>query len=121
MSVGAALACLGVILGAFAAHALRSQLSPDMLEIFKTGVHYHQITALAIFAAALGSDRFDSRRGSIALALLLIGVAIFSGSLYALSISGVKWLGMITPIGGVAMILGYGYLAWAAALKVKSE
>ncbi|OYO21893.1 DUF423 domain-containing protein [Enemella dayhoffiae] len=97
--IGAVLAAVGVALGAFASHALKDRVTPDLLAIFETGVRYQMYAALAILVlGALGQ-----RRGPL---LVLAGTAVFSGSLYLLALSGVRWLGAITPIGGVLLIVG---------------
>lgn len=98
---GAVLAALGVALGAFGAHALRARLDPGMLANFETGVRYQMYAALALLA--LGTQPAGRR----APALLLAGAVVFSGSLYLLVLSGQRWLGAITPIGGVLLIAGF--------------
>jgi uncharacterized membrane protein YgdD (TMEM256/DUF423 family) len=115
--IGALLAFLGVALGAFGAHALRERLSPAMLQVWHTAVLYHLLHAVALFALGLF---LQSARGAAApLAaggwLLTAGVVVFSGSLYALALSGVKVLGAITPIGGVLVLIGWAWLALKAA------
>ena len=104
---------LGVALGAFGAHALRSRLSEDMLAIFETGTRYHFYHALGLFAVAWISKNYPSGLVSAAGWAFVFGIAIFSGSLYVLSISGVRWWGAITPIGGVAFLVGWLMLAAA--------
>lgn len=106
---------LSVALGAFGAHGLKSKLSNDMLAIYQTGVHYQMIHALGLIFIAFLADKLPNS-GLVTWSgwLLLIGIVIFSGSLYTLSISGVKVLGAITPIGGVAFIVGWLLLAIAA-------
>ncbi|WP_412029534.1 DUF423 domain-containing protein [Deinococcus yunweiensis] len=101
LQAGAVLAALGVALGAFGAHALKSQLSADLLASFETGVRYQMYAALALIA--LGSTGRPQRAGL----WLTLGAVIFSGSLYVLALSGVRWLGAITPIGGALMIGGF--------------
>lgn len=98
---GAVLAALGVALGAFAAHALKARLSPELLVNFETGVRYQMYAALALLA--LGT-RPEQRRAP---ALLLGGAVIFSGTLYVLALTGLKWLGAVTPIGGALLIAGF--------------
>ena len=115
-AAGAALCGVGVVLGAFGAHALRERLAPDMLAVFETGVRYHLIHALALFAVAWAASRWPGPLVGAAGGLFVAGIVIFSGSLYALSISGVRWLGAITPIGGLCLIAGWAVLA-AAALR----
>lgn len=111
---GALLAAAGVALGAFGAHALKAVLEPRMLAVWQTAVQYHLIHALAIIAMALAAPRWHGRTLVVAGGLLLTGVLLFSGSLYLLALTGVRWLGAITPLGGVAFIAGWLLLAWAA-------
>ena len=110
---GAVLAALGVAVGAFGAHALRGRLTPDLLNVFETGVRYQLIHALGLLAVAWATTRWPGRATNMAGWLLLAGIVLFSGSLYALSMSGVRALGAITPLGCVAFIAGWIALAWA--------
>jgi uncharacterized membrane protein YgdD (TMEM256/DUF423 family) len=102
--------CLAVALGAFGAHALRDRLSPDALQVFQTGVSYQMYHALALLAVGILLARF-STQGSAWLSaagwLFAAGSLLFSGSLYLLALSGTTWLGAITPLGGVAFLLGW--------------
>jgi uncharacterized membrane protein YgdD (TMEM256/DUF423 family) len=100
---------LGVALGAFGAHGLRERLAPGMLEVYKTGVLYHLLHAVALLAVALGAERLARPRAVAT--LFALGVAIFSGSLYALALTGVGTLGAITPIGGLLLMAGWVTLA----------
>jgi uncharacterized membrane protein YgdD (TMEM256/DUF423 family) len=113
--LGSASAGLAVALGAFGAHALKARLTPEMLAVYETGVRYQLAHALALLAVAWACTRWP---GSAAIHtsgwLFVAGTVLFSGSLYALSLSGVRWLGPITPIGGVAWLVGWGCLAWGA-------
>lgn len=111
---GALAAMSGVILGAFGAHGLRGRLTPADLEIFETGVRYHMYHALGLFAVAWAVTRWPSGATTLAGWSMIVGIAIFSGSLYLLVLTGHRWLGAITPLGGVALIVGWGALAWAA-------
>jgi len=112
---GSAAAFLGVALGAFGAHALKSKLAAEMLAIYQTGVHYHLVHALGLILVGILAERTgNSALVSWAGWLLLAGIIIFSGSLYALSISGVRALGAITPIGGLSFLAGWALLAVAA-------
>ncbi len=111
---GALAAMTGVILGAFGAHGLRGRLTPADLEIFETGVRYHMYHALGLFAVAWAVTRWPSGATTLAGWSMIVGIAIFSGSLYLLVLTGQRWLGAITPLGGVALIVGWGALAWAA-------
>ena len=111
--MGAVLAALGVAAGAFGAHALRGRLTPELLAAFETGVRYHLVHALALLSVAWASTRWPGRATNMAGWLFLAGTVLFSGSLYALSVSGIRALGAITPLGGVAFIAGWMALAWA--------
>ncbi len=111
-SAGATLALVGVAFGAFGAHALRARVSPEDLAIFETGVRYQMYHALALFAVAWAAFRWPGTAVHAAGWMFMVGVLIFSGSLYVLVLTGTRWLGAITPLGGVALILGWGLLAW---------
>lgn len=105
---------LAVILGAFGAHILKEKLTEDLFQIFQTGVTYHFYHAiglliLSIIAYHLPETSFLRWSGW----LMLAGIIIFSGSLYLLSVSGIRWLGAITPIGGLCFILAWIFLALA--------
>jgi uncharacterized membrane protein YgdD (TMEM256/DUF423 family) len=112
--IGGVLGALGVAAGAFGAHGLKAQLSPEMFAVFETGVRYHLIHALALLAVAWAATRWSSPAVHAAGWLFVVGVLLFSGSLYALSLTGIRGLGAITPIGGVALIVGWLLLAWGA-------
>ena len=113
--IGAILAMIAVILGAFGAHALKAKLNPDMLEIYKTGAQYHLIHALGLILIGVIAERNPVPRGAVwAGCLLVAGIILFSGSLYLLSTTGIKAFGAITPLGGVAFISGWGCLAFSA-------
>ena len=114
MLVGALLAFLAVGLGAFGAHALRSRLSPDMQAVFETGVRYHMYHALALILVALVMGRMSGWLIQTAGWCFVAGIVLFSGSLYALALSGVTILGAVTPIGGLAFLVGWACLAFAA-------
>ncbi|MEK6601249.1 MAG: DUF423 domain-containing protein [Candidatus Binatota bacterium] len=109
---GSISAFLAVALGAFAAHGLRTKLSPEMFNIFEVGVRYHMYHALALLAVAWASSRWPGGSVTAAGWLFLAGTIIFSGSLYLLSLTGLRWLGAITPVGGLAFLLGWLLLAW---------
>lgn len=112
MLLGSLLAGLAVAIGAFGAHALRDRLAPDMLNTFETAVRYQMYHALALLAVALLLARFPSSTLIPAAGWsFLAGILLFSGSLYLLCLTGYKWLGAITPLGGVAFILGWLALA----------
>ncbi|MCK5880470.1 MAG: DUF423 domain-containing protein [Sinobacterium sp.] len=106
---------LAVALGAFGAHGLKQHLSDDMMAVYQTAVQYQFIHTLALLLVALLLVQFPSvsllRWAGIA---FVAGILIFSGSLYVLSLSGIKWLGAITPIGGVGFLAGWILLLFAA-------
>ena len=106
-------ACLAVVLGAFAAHALKEKLSPDMFNIWEVGVRYHMYHALGLFVVAWVVAHFPESSAPIAGWFLIGGTVIFSGSLYALSLTGERWIGAITPVGGVCFLIGWVWLAWS--------
>ena len=112
--IGALAGFTGVALGAFAAHGLRGRLSPEMLAVFETGVRYHVYHALALIATAAIMERFGGRLVAAAGWLFTAGIVLFSGSLYLLAFTGITIFGAITPIGGVAFLLGWACLAFAA-------
>ncbi len=105
---------IAVMLGAFGAHALRDRLTPDLLDTFKTGVSYQMYHALALLGIALAFSRLPgSTLLGIAGWLFVAGTVLFSGSLYLLATWGERWLGAITPFGGVAFIAGWFCLVLA--------
>ncbi len=113
-SLGAGFALLAVAIGAFAAHALKSKLSEEMLAIFEIGARYQMYHALGLIAVAWAFSQWHSQLVLAAGWLFVAGIAVFSGSLYALSLTGVRQLGAITPIGGFAFIIGWFLLVLAA-------
>jgi uncharacterized membrane protein YgdD (TMEM256/DUF423 family) len=113
---GALAGFVGVAFGAFGAHGLRGRLSPDMLAVFETGVRYQMYHALALMltAALMMTGRIESGRAVAAAGWLFVaGIVLFSGSLYLLAVTGITILGAITPIGGVAFLVGWACLAIA--------
>ena len=112
--LGCALGALAVGLGAFAAHGLRSTLSPADLGTFETGVRYHMYHALALLAAAWAVERWGAGTATLAGWSFVVGILLFSGSLYLLVLTGPRWLAAVTPLGGVAFLLGWALLAWTA-------
>jgi uncharacterized membrane protein YgdD (TMEM256/DUF423 family) len=114
IALGAAAGALGVVLGAFGAHALKARLGADMLSVWQTGVQYHLWHALGIVAVGLLAFHIP---GSAPLKwagwLMLAGIVLFSGSLYILAASGVRWVGAITPFGGGCFITGWLVVAYA--------
>lgn len=113
-TLGCASAFLAVALGAFAAHDLKGRLAPDLLAVFEVGVRYQMYHALALLAVAWAATRWPGTAVTASGWLFVAGTVIFSGSLYVLSLTGVRWLGAITPIGGLAFLAGWACLAWAA-------
>lgn len=109
IGLAGALGFSAVALGAFGAHGLRGRLTPPLLEIYRTGALYHLIHAVAALAVALGGDRL--RRGGLILGLFTTGVVVFSGSLYALALSGVPALGAVTPLGGLMLLAAWALVA----------
>ena len=109
---GSISAFLGVALGAFAAQGLKTKLPPEMFNIFEGGVRYQMYHALALLAVAWASSRWPGASVTAAGWLFVAGTVIFSGSLYLLSLTGLRWLGAITPLGGLAFLLGWLLLAW---------
>lgn len=107
LMVAAFLGATGVMLGAFAAHGLKSRLSTALLNAFETGVTYQFYHALALLIVALWLKQTQSVWLVASGYFWLVGVLLFSGSLYALALTGVKWLGPITPLGGLMFILGW--------------
>lgn len=107
---------LGVAAGAFASHALKDRLTEKALSIFETGARYQMYHALALLMVALLLSRAEASQISIVAGgwAFVVGIAIFSGSLYALSLTGIKWLGAIAPLGGTSLIIGWICLAVAA-------
>jgi len=113
--IGAVAGFLGVGLGAFGAHGLRARLSPEMLSVFETAVRYHMYHALALVMTSVLVTRLTGWLVGAAGWLFVGGIALFSGSLYLLAITGISSLGAITPIGGLALLAGWACLALAAA------
>ena len=109
---GAVSGFIGVAAGAFGAHGLKKTMAADLFEIFEVGVRYQMYHALALIV--VGALALRGRSVDVAGWGFLIGTIIFSGSLYALALSGQRWLGAITPLGGVAFLIGWSALTWAA-------
>nr|ADN15752.1 protein of unknown function DUF423 [Gloeothece verrucosa PCC 7822] len=114
--IGAILAGLSGAAGAFASHALKERLTERMLQIFETGTKYQMYHALALLLVAVLLTRPEIPQNLLTAAgiAFIAGVALFSGSLYALSLSGIKWLGAITPLGGIAFLVGWGCIVAAS-------
>lgn len=117
LAAGAASGFLAVALGAFGAHALKSRLSADMVSVYETAVQYHFYHTLALLAVALLlANGVQQSLLKASAALFLVGLVLFSGSLYALALGGVKILGAITPLGGLCLLAAWACL-FIAALK----
>ncbi len=112
--LGAASAFISVAAGAFGAHGLRARLSPDLLAAFETGARYQMYHALGLMAAAFALSRWPGPWPVRAGWLFVAGTVLFSGSLYTLALTGIRWLGAITPFGGVAFLAGWVCLLLAA-------
>ena len=117
-AVGAVAGAVGVALGAFGAHGLKTRVDADLLAVFETGVRYQMYHALALLAVGWAATRWPGSWVGAAGWLFLAGIVVFSGSLYLMTLTGARWLGAITPLGGLAFILGWVSLA-VAALKAR--
>jgi len=113
-AVGAWMGAAGVTLGAFGAHALKSRVGEDLLNVFEIGVRYQMYHAFALLAVGWAVTRWPATSANAAGWLFLLGILIFSGSLYAMTLTGARWLGAITPLGGLCLIAGWVALAVAA-------
>ncbi len=113
LALGAISALISVAAGAFGAHALRTRLEPDLLATFETGARYQMYHALGLVAVAWATSRWPGALVAAAGWLLVAGTVLFSGSLYALALTGVRALGAVTPVGGVAFLAGWALLAWS--------
>lgn len=116
LMLGSACGLIAVMAGAFGAHALRQRLGPDLLAVFETGARYQMYHALALLLVALLIPRLPGTLPVAAGWLFFAGIVVFSGSLYVLALSGVRWLGAITPLGGLALMAGWVCL-FVAALR----
>jgi uncharacterized membrane protein YgdD (TMEM256/DUF423 family) len=113
LALGAVFGFLGVALGAFGAHALKTRLSPEMLGIFEVGVRYQMYHALALLAVGLVAMSRPAALLTAAGIAFAVGIAIFSGSLYVLALTETRWLGAITPLGGLGFLVGWALFAWS--------
>src|SRR3954451_16623297 len=114
LTIGALSACIAVAAGAFGAHALREAVPPDRLEVWETAARYQMYHALGLLVVAYLAAQKDARGARLAGWLFVGGTVLFSGSLYLLAVSGITWLGAVTPLGGVAFLVGWLALAWTA-------
>ena len=117
-AIGATSAGLAVGLGAFAAHGLRARVSPEALQTFETGARYHMYHALALLAVAWAVTRWPGSAVTAAGWLFIAGTLLFSGSLYLLALTGERWLGAITPLGGLAFLAGWLCLLRGASIRL---
>ena len=115
--LGAASAAVAVAAGAFGAHALRARLTPASLAVFETGARYQMYHALALFAVAWALSRWPGQLPVWAGWLFVAGTVLFSGSLYILALTGTRWWGAVTPLGGVAFLAGWICLAASAVRR----
>ena len=109
-ALGSASALVAVAAGAFGAHGLRARLAPDLLAVFETGARYQMYHALALLAVAWAVTRWPGPWPVRAGWLFAAGTMLFSGSLYLLALTGVRWLGAVTPLGGLAFLAGWACL-----------
>jgi uncharacterized membrane protein YgdD (TMEM256/DUF423 family) len=107
LAIAGVLLALATVFGAFGAHALKAHLSPDRLQIYETAVRYHFFHALGLLAIGLALRTIDSSPLRWAAMLIVIGIVLFSGSLYALTFGAPRPMGIVTPVGGLALIAGW--------------
>ncbi len=119
--LGAINGFLAVAFGAFAAHGLKNILSDGLLEVFQTGVEYQGLHALALLLIGLLGNGRQIRGLRLAGWAFATGILLFSGSLYLLALTDARWLGMVTPLGGTAFLVGWGALAWHASRRDRHE
>lgn len=112
--LGALFAATSVAAGAFGAHALKSILDPPMLAVYETAARYQMYHAVGLFVVAWLSRETHNASVAIAGWLFCAGILLFSGSLYVVALAGIKWMGALTPLGGVSFIAGWSCVAWAA-------
>ncbi|HEX3203701.1 MAG TPA: DUF423 domain-containing protein [Nitrospiraceae bacterium] len=112
--LGALNAGISVAAGAFGAHALKAVLAPDMLGVFETASRYQMYHGLALLVVGLMGPRVPARSLAVGGWCFMAGIVLFSGSLYVLALSGIRWLGAITPLGGAAFLAGWMAVAWTA-------
>jgi uncharacterized membrane protein YgdD (TMEM256/DUF423 family) len=112
LAFGSILAGLGVAAGAFGAHALKEILDAPMLQVFETATRYVMYHAFGLCIVSWAIDRYPEQRLEKSGWLFLIGILLFSGSLYVVSLAGIRWVGAVTPIGGLAFMTGWLLLAW---------
>ena len=113
-AIGAVTALIGVAAGAFGAHGLKNRLDPEMLSVFEVAVRYQMYHAFGLIAVAWAYTRWPVAAVTASGWLFIAGTLLFSGSLYVMSLTGLRWLGAITPLGGLAFLLGWACLTWGA-------
>ncbi|MBI4011652.1 MAG: DUF423 domain-containing protein [Candidatus Rokubacteria bacterium] len=118
LALGSVSGFLAVALGAFGAHLLRDRIAPELVHTFETAQRQHVLHVVALLAVAWASTRWPGPATTAAGWLFVAGTLLFSGSLYLLAITGQRWLGAITPFGGLALLLGWLVLAWRAWTSV---
>ena len=121
IGAGAVNMLIAVAAGAFGAHGLKAVLNAEMLAIWQTAVHYQMVHALALLALGILLEQWGDALLTKAAYAMLSGIALFSGSLYALALSEVRVLGAVTPVGGAAFLLGWALLAWCAYRRHKTH
>lgn len=114
IQIGAINGFLTVAFGAFGAHGLKSMISPQMLSVFQTAVQYHGLHALALIGVGLMIRQTDNKTARFAAYAFLLGTLLFCGSLYLMAVTGIRWLGAITPIGGLSFLVAWALFALAA-------
>ena len=112
IAVGCILAGIGVAAGAFGAHMLKTMLEPPMLAAYDTGTRYQMYHAFGMIMAGMAARLFGDHRLATAGWIFAVGMVMFSGSLYGISLAGQKWMGPITPLGGLTFIIGWGLFGW---------
>jgi uncharacterized membrane protein YgdD (TMEM256/DUF423 family) len=120
-TLGCIFAFLAVAAGAFGAHALRERLPSSLLAIFETAARYQMYHALALLLVARAVEAWPGRLSRFAGWAFVIGIVVFSGSLYLLSVTGIRWLGAVTPLGGVAFLAGWAMLAAAGVRTARLD
>lgn len=112
--LGACMMALGVVLGAFGAHGLKEKIPANLLAAYQAGVEYHFYHALGLILVGIMAFHFPQASGlRIGSWILFLGIVLFSGSLYVMALTGIRWLGAITPIGGTAFIVGWLWIVWS--------
>ena len=112
--IGVFAMAIGVVLGAFGAHGLKARIEPNLLAAYQTGVEYHLYHALGLILVGVLAYQFPDVSGlKWGAWCLMWGVLLFSGSLYLMAVTGIRWLGVITPLGGMAFIIGWVWIGWA--------